>query len=126
MTKEDFRVSVNVTTPQNIVESGKIYTYNNIILINDVEKGIHIIDNTNPILPVKKSFIEIIGNKDMEVRGNYLYADSLMDLLVFDLSDLNNIKEVFRVEDVFNNYVVYPAEQNLIIMMDICMTVLRY
>ncbi len=118
MTKEDFRASVNVTTTKNIVESGKIYTYNNIILINDIEKGIHIIDNTNPILPVKKSFIEIIGNKDMEVRGDYLYADSLMDLLVFDLSDLNNIKEVFRVEDVFNNYVVYPTEQNLIINYD--------
>ena len=27
----------------------------------------------------------------MEMRGNYLYADSYKDLLVFDLSDLTNV-----------------------------------
>lgn len=115
MSKEVFRTSVKITTPKEIIKSGKIYTYNNLILINDENAGIHIVDNTNPLSPIKKAFIEIIANKDMEVRGDYLYVDSLMDLVVFDISDLNAIKEVSRLKDVFSNYMVFPATENLIV-----------
>ncbi len=115
MSKKAFRASVVIAAPRDIVASGKIYVYDNYVLVNDTNKGIHIIDNSTPETPVKKVFIEIIGNNDMEVRGDYLYADSLMDLLVFDISDLNNIKEVTRLEDVLHSYVAFPSEPNLIV-----------
>ncbi len=115
MNKEAFRSSVRITSPRDIIESGKIYAYEDFVLINDVNKGIHILDNSNPINPSKKAFIEILANKDMEVRGNFLYADSLMDLVVFDISDLNNILEVTRIEDVFSSYLIRPTLDNLII-----------
>ena len=110
-----FRTSVKIDAPRNIIESGKIYTYNNLVLVNDVDEGIHIIDNSNPSSPKKIAFIKIIANKDMEIKGNYLYADSLMDLLVFDISDINNIKEVARLKDVFPVYTPIPFLQNLIV-----------
>lgn len=115
MTLEALRSSVEITSPIPIVESGKIYVYNDIVLVNDVDKGIHIIDNSNPENPQKVACIKIKANKDMEIKGDYLYADSLMDLVVFDLSDLNNIKEVTRLKDVFPAYVILPFVEDMVI-----------
>ena len=115
MTLEALRSSVEITSPIPIVESGKIYVYNDMVLVNDVDKGIHIIDNSNPENPQKVACIKIKANKDMEIKGDYLYADSLMDLVVFDISDLNNIKEVTRLKDVFPAYVVLPFVEDMVI-----------
>jgi hypothetical protein len=113
MAKDAFKSSAKILAPAPIIESGKIYAYKNLVLINDVNKGIHVIDNSNPNNPVKLAFINIIGNKDMEIKGDYLYADSLMDLLVFNISSIGNISEVTRLEDVFPSYIAMPMEENL-------------
>ena len=115
MSLEAFRASVDIIAPTPIIESGKIYAYNNLVLVNDIDNGIHIIDNTNPENPVKVAFIKIKATKDMEIKGNYLYADSLMDLLVFDISDINNIHEVARLKDVFPSYIPMPFIDNLVL-----------
>lgn len=109
-----FRSSSDIKPPKQIDESGKIYSYNNYVFVNDVDAGIHIIDNLNPESPSKIAFINIIANKDMEIKGDYLYADSLMDLLVFDISDKNNIREVARLENVFPSYIQTPFVENLV------------
>ena len=69
MSMTEFKSSAKIVAPAPIVESGKIYAYNNLVLINDLDMGIHIIDNSNPNNPVKKAFIEIVGNKDMEINN---------------------------------------------------------
>lgn len=104
MSKSVFRNSVEVVVPKNIEEAGKIYTYSNYIFVSDVNKGIHIIDNTNPKLPKPIKYIVIPGNEDISVRDNFLYADSATDLLVFDISDINEVHLVERLEDVFTIY----------------------
>lgn len=104
MSKSVFRNSVEVVVPKNIEEAGKIYTYSNYIFVSDVNKGIHIIDNTNPKLPKPIKYIVIPGNEDISVRDNFLYADSATDLLVFDISDINAVHLVERLEDVFTIY----------------------
>lgn len=109
----DFRASVKIELPTEIIESGKIFVYNNLVLVGDVHQGIHIIDNSNTKNPQKIAFIKILGNRDMEIKGNYLYADSYMDLLVFDLSDINNIKQIARLEDVLQTIMLAPAIDNV-------------
>ena len=104
MSKTAFRGSVDIVAPKTIEEPGKIYVYQNYIFVGDVDSGIHIIDNTNPELPVAITFIEIPGNEDISVKNNFLYADSATDLVVFDISDINNVSIVERLEDVFNVY----------------------
>jgi len=115
MTLEALRSSVEVSEPTPIIESGKIYVYNDIVLVNDVDRGIHVIDNSNPENPKKVAFIIIKASKDMEIKGDYLYVDSLMDLVVFDISDINNITEVTRLKDVFPQYVIMPFVDNMIV-----------
>ncbi len=104
MSKASFRKMVEVESPKPVEQSGKIYTYNNYIFISDVNKGIHVIDNSNPKLPKAIKFITIPANEDISVKDNFLYADSATDLVVFDISDINAITLVDRLKDVFEVY----------------------
>ena len=94
---------IEVEPAQELENPGKIYIYGDYLLINEPTEGIHILDNTNPASPVNKSFIPIEGNVDLAVNDNILYADNYVDLLAFDLSNLNDIRLVKRVEDVFTH-----------------------
>lgn len=107
MTLSTIRDDVSVRMPEVIDAPGKIYLYDHYLFVNEVSKGIHVIDNTDPSSPVNKSFINIPGNFDMAVKDNILYADSYVDLLVFDISDPVNIKEINRINSVFQD--LYPS-----------------
>ncbi|MFK7750478.1 MAG: LVIVD repeat-containing protein [Kordia sp.] len=100
----EMRASVEVLPPQNIVESGKIYAYEQYIFVNDVDKGVHVIDNRNPLQPNIINFIKIPLNRDVSVKGNYLYADSGLDVVVFDISQIESIQQVERLENVIENH----------------------
>ena len=56
--------------------------------------------------PENIGFIILPGNYDIATKGNYLYADSYLDLVVFDVSNLTSISEVNRVVGVFENYYI--------------------
>lgn len=111
---EEYKAEPHITGPQPINKSGKIYAYGNFIFVNEPYKGIHIIDNTSPQAPQRTSFISIPGNVDISIKDNYLYADSLQDLLVLDISDLNNIKQVSRLEGVLQDNIVWPFEAEIV------------
>ncbi|GAB1857327.1 hypothetical protein MHTCC0001_21630 [Flavobacteriaceae bacterium MHTCC 0001] len=104
MSKSEFRKSVEIKAPQPMLQPGKIYAYGNYIFVNDVNKGVHIIDNSTPSSPQPIQYINIPGNEDISIKDNYLYADSATDLVVFDISNINTIKQVERLEDVFEVY----------------------
>ncbi|MDN5200873.1 hypothetical protein QQ008_05860 [Fulvivirgaceae bacterium BMA10] len=101
---DEIRSSVAITEPEELKSPGKIYLYGNILLVNEHGKGIHVIDNQDKTAPKHLSFIDIPGNVDMAVKNNILYADSYVDLLAFNISDINNIQLIKRIEDTFPNY----------------------
>jgi len=68
-------------------KTGKLAIYGNYILVNELNKGIHIIDNSNPLAPQNIAFIDIPGNLDLAVKNNMLYADLYADLLTIDISN---------------------------------------
>ena len=90
-----------------IKQAGKIYTYGHFIFVNEKNKGVHIIDNSNPSSPVNTSFIKIPGNYDIAIKGDYLYADSYSDLVVFDISNPSQIKPVHFTDNIFKEYGYY-------------------
>ena len=106
----DFRASVRIQEPRSIQESGKIYAWRDYLFINDKNEGIHIIDNSDPYNPQKIKFLKIPRNMDIAIKGEKLYADNGMDLVVFDISDMNNIRESGRVKDVFPTYYAMAPE----------------
>ncbi|MEX0884367.1 MAG: hypothetical protein WDZ72_12925 [Cyclobacteriaceae bacterium] len=82
---------------------GKIYIYGDYLFIGEPDKGIHVLDNSNPAEPKNINFINIAGTADMAINSNILYADNYIDLLAFDISDPTDIQMVKREEDVFPN-----------------------
>ncbi|MFC4723507.1 LVIVD repeat-containing protein [Geojedonia litorea] len=104
ITKVDFRTQIESQSPKPITDAGKIYAYNNLIFISDKLLGIHVVDNSNPSSPRPLTFLKIPGNEDMAVKDGFLYADSAVDLVVFDISNTSDIKRVEILEDVFDNY----------------------
>jgi hypothetical protein len=103
-TLEDLRSSVDVIEPQPLTAIGKIYIKDNWLFVNEPGKGIHLFDNADPASPVRESFINVPGNTNLAVKGNILYADSYVDLVAIDISDIGNIHEVHRLENIFTNY----------------------
>lgn len=85
--KTEVLSEIKSSTPVSISNPGKIYMYGNYIFLNEVNKGVHIIDNSNPANPSIKAFINIPGNVDIAVKGSTLYADLFADLVVVDISN---------------------------------------
>ncbi|MEZ4910120.1 MAG: hypothetical protein R2774_04575 [Saprospiraceae bacterium] len=100
--------------PRDFEKLGKIVTYNNHIFINEKYKGIHVIDNSDPVHGKKIYFWVINGNTEFTVNGNVLYANNGRDLLVIDISDYAHI---VVLKALLNQYEpeklkVYPANYN--------------
>lgn len=119
MPADVFRSSVKVTTqPVEITQKGKICFYEGYLYVSEPGKGIHIIDNRNPASPASVGFIELLGNADVAIRNNMLYADSYIDLVWFDITNpaLPVLKD--RLENVFPQ--CYPPINEGYIDYDLC------
>jgi hypothetical protein len=111
MAEAQFRNSVKVTAKsQKITNYGKICFYNGYLYISEPGAGIHIIDNRKPEKPVSKGFIEILGNADIAVKNDLLYADALIDLVWFDIANPAKPELKGRLENVFPD--AYPPVDN--------------
>lgn len=90
--------------PQPLRVPGKLFTRDQFLFINEVGKGIHVLDNRDSRQPRKLGFVSIPGNVDLAVKGNFLYADNATDLVVLDISLPTDVRVVRRIANAF------PAE----------------
>ena len=97
---------VTTMNPQPLQNLGKFYYKDDMIYVSETRQGIHIIDNSNPESPQNIKFIAIPGVLDMAIKNNILYADNFTDLIAIDITDLENIEVVKRMENL------YPEHQN--------------
>lgn len=100
-TKTEVRQNIKSNTPRTLQYPGKLYMFGSYIFLNELDKGIHVIDNSNPASPVKLAFIDIPGNRDLAVKGNILYADLYTDLVTLDISNPHNVQVAKIIDNVF-------------------------
>ena len=118
-TKDEVYANLKSNAPEQIKSPGKIFLYGNYIFLNEIDKGVHIIDNSDPKNPIIKAFIDIPGNLDIAVKGNVLYADMYQDLVAIDVSNPMQAKLLKVVPNVFperyysNGFV--PANNRIIV-----------
>jgi hypothetical protein len=101
---DSIKNAVEVQGPREITTPEKIYFKDDFIFLVESGMGIHVINNANPSSPVTERFIQVPGNHDVAIQDQFLYADSYTDLLVFDVSNVDNIGLENRVESVFEYY----------------------
>ncbi|WP_395044063.1 LVIVD repeat-containing protein [Flavobacterium sp.] len=109
-TLTEIRNNITVSGAKQTNSDGKIYVSENYLFYISKEVGIHVFNNQNPSLPVNTAFINLEGVHDISVKGNYLYADNFVDLLVFDISNISNITLVKTVENSLLFYPTYPVD----------------
>ncbi len=100
-TKAAVRENIKSNAARPVENPGKINILGNYIFLNETDKGIHVIDNSNPSVPRNIAFIDIPGNMDLAVKGNTLYADLYTDLVAIDISNPANAKLKKVVENIF-------------------------
>lgn len=123
----EIRDGITVSAARQTNSDGKIYVSEDYLFYIAKEQGVHIFNNQDPSAPVNISFINLEGVHDIAVKGNYLYADNFIDLVVFDISDINNITLVQTVansiefspafpEDVaYYDYTIQPGNGEIIV-----------
>ncbi|MDB5207419.1 MAG: hypothetical protein JWR72_2494 [Flavisolibacter sp.] len=100
-TTAQVRANIRSNAPRPIEQPGKIYIRPPYIFLNEIDKGIHIIDNSNPSNPINKAFIDIPGNMDIAVKGNTLYADLYTDMVTIDIANPLNVAVTKIIDGVF-------------------------
>lgn len=93
--------NISIASVRTTEKSGKIYAFGNYIFQNDLNKGIHIIDNSDRKNPKKIAFLNIPYNTEFAVKGNYIYANNVNDLVVIDIRDMSKPTVVSRMENAF-------------------------
>lgn len=86
------------STMQNV---GKIYVFGQYVLVNEIDKGYHIIDNAVPAQPKNIGFLAVPASREATIRNNILYCDNATDLISVDVSDLHRSKIIGRVVNIF-------------------------
>lgn len=99
--KAEVLAAINGNRSEKIQQAGKFFLKGNYIYLNEKERGIHIINNSNPSNPVQEAFLEIPGNLDVAVKGNTLYADMYGDLLAIDISNPKSVTLTRRLTNFF-------------------------
>ena len=119
---KSLRDSVSYGVKREINSPGKLNYKGGYLFISESGKGIHVVDNRNVNTPVNIGFIVLPGNYDLATKGDYLYADSYIDLVIFDISNINAVNEVNRIEGSFENYYIdqglYSEDSGIIIGYD--------
>jgi hypothetical protein len=100
-TTAEVRANIKSNAPKEVVNPGKLFILGKYIFLNEIDKGIHVIDNRNPSSPRNVAFIDIPGNLDLAVKGNALYADLYTDLVTLDITDPLNVVVKKYNEGVF-------------------------
>ncbi|MEI6408103.1 MAG: hypothetical protein WCR52_01855 [Bacteroidota bacterium] len=94
-------------SPQAIQTSGTIFLRDTLLFILEQRKGIHVFSLADTLNTVNLAFFKIPAITDFTVVGNTIYADSWKDLVVIDISNLNQIFEKNRIHDVITP-ALYP------------------
>jgi len=100
-TKEEVKANIKSSAPLELVAPGKIFYKDGFAFLNELYKGVHIIDIRNVASPKNVAFVNIPGAVDMAVRGNILYADMYTDLVAVDISNPQQVKLQQVVTGVF-------------------------
>ena len=111
-TKEEVRANIKSSSPIELTAPGKLFYKDGYVFLNELNKGVHIIDVSNPSAPNNIAFVHVPGAVDLAVRGNILYADMYTDLAAIDITNPKAVQLKTVVPGVFPDRNYYPFIPN--------------
>ncbi|CAD0004650.1 hypothetical protein [Flavobacterium salmonis] len=117
-----FEKSIVLENAQTITKSGKIYIKGDLMFINDVNKGFHVYDYSDPKNPVRLQFIKAPGATDLAIIDDVIYINQAVDLVTIKYNSAtkkiditNRNKNVFPQKKSPNGFSGNPRENEIII-----------
>jgi hypothetical protein len=101
VSRNDLEKLIQFTSPRDINYPERIFTRDQYIIISERDKGIHIIDNTNPSAPVNLGFIVVPACREVAIKGNIIYAQNATDLIAIDALNFSSPVVTSRISEVF-------------------------
>lgn len=100
--RETFEKSTVLTESKAHESTGRIYLKDNYLIINELNKGFHIYNNTDPENPVNIGFLKVLGSTNLSIKNNLIYVNNAVDLIAIKIdTDFNTIEVTKRVKNVF-------------------------
>ncbi len=100
--RSDFETSVSLKNAMAIGTSGKIYVKDNLLFINELNKGFHVFDNSDPANPQPIKFLAAPGSTDLAIRENMVYINQATDLIAVNYNATTNTANlVKRIPNTF-------------------------
>ncbi len=94
--------SLQTLPAREVTNAGKIYVFNQLLIVNEFQEGFHIYDNQNPESPQPIGFIQVLGATDLAIRNNVIMSHHAVDLISFSYDDqTHEITLLKRLENVF-------------------------
>ncbi len=84
--------------------SAKIYLYQNYLIKTHPDKGMQIFSVSNPSLPTTVNTMNVVGTHDVAIVNNRMYADRWNSLIVYDVSNISEPKQIDSIPQIFNSY----------------------
>ncbi|GGF12746.1 hypothetical protein [Flavobacterium limi] len=117
-----FEKSIVLENPQPILKSGKIYIKGDLMFINDINKGFHVYDYSDPKNPILLQFIKAPGATDLAIIDDIIYINQAVDLVTITYNSAtkkmditNRNKNVFPQKRSPNGFYGNPKENEIII-----------
>ncbi len=102
MSRPVFESSISVLPSMPIINSGKIYVIENLLFINEVNKGFHVFNNANPQNPTPLQFINAPGATDVAIKNDVLYINQAVDLVAISVQQTTNTVSILkRIKNTF-------------------------
>jgi hypothetical protein len=102
---------ISAEPPRITIKGGKIFTTGSLLFQVEPDSGIHVINYADPRHPQKLVFIRSFLCKEISVKNGFVYTNNFSDLVVIDITDMNKVHEVSRVEGVFPDLALqYPPK----------------
>ncbi len=98
---DSFRAVGGFESARPISKKGNIYFKDDFLFMVEPNEGVHFIDNSSPSAPLQTGFLKVWGATGMSIKDNYLYVNSLIDLVIYDITSFSNPLFVKRMENVF-------------------------
>ncbi|WP_163408424.1 hypothetical protein [Flavobacterium ajazii] len=105
--RSSFEKSIVLENPQTIMKSGKIYIKGDLMFINDVNKGFHVYDYSDPKNPVRLQFIKAPGATDLAIIDDVIYINQAVDLVTLTYNAATK-----KIEITNRNKNVFPQKKS--------------
>ena len=97
-------LNLQLVSPRPYENLGGIYCYQNKVMIIEDRQGLHIIDNSNPLAPVKEGFLVIEGASQISIRNDVMYTNRGVDLIALDVTDLTDVSISRTIDNVLTDW----------------------